>query len=128
MSRQRQEPRMPGMLKIRSPQQKTCVLCGRVGTRVFKRGPRGDVCTNTKACVTRLCDKVFLDKPKPKLVGDMVFLGTLMENVKLYGVQGEQGPPDPNPTVMAVQGQHSYTFKMEEANFGVLQAILGGTP
>jgi hypothetical protein len=73
-------------VKIRSPQQKTCVLCGRVGTRVFKQGPRGgDVCTNTKACVTRLCDKVFLDPLKP-IEAPWVFLGTLAESVKFYGV------------------------------------------
>lgn len=61
-------------------------MCGRVGTRVFMRDSHGrTVCRNTAACVIRLCDKVFLDKPKPP-PNDWINLGTVMSRVRFYGV------------------------------------------
>lgn len=71
--------------------QKTCAMCGRVGKRVFTRDSDGRVvCRNTQACVTRLCDRVFLDnKPKPLMMPpNPIFL-----RYHFYGVvsQGEIG-------------------------------------
>jgi hypothetical protein len=54
--------------------QRTCELCGRVGTRCWQRNTDGrTVCRNQSGCVTRLCEKLF--RPKPKLPDGWVDLG-----------------------------------------------------
>jgi hypothetical protein len=38
-----------------------------------------------------LCDKVFLDKPKPSIGGEFIFLGDMVKDVRIYGVVDDSG-------------------------------------
>lgn len=105
---------------------KTCIRCGRVGTRGIKSTADGDFCRKTRACVTRVCDKVFLDPPPklgwPNSPNDWTLLGTLMVPAKIYVVDQVAN------TVPVLQDKLSTTieFQVAEVNSTVLSAITGG--
>lgn len=50
----------------RPKEVRTCELCGRVGTRCWRRNTDGrTVCRNQSGCVQRLCDKLFREPKQP---------------------------------------------------------------
>lgn len=115
------------MSRFKIRERRVCAMCNRVGTRVFMRTDDGrTVCRNQRACVERLCDKLFLDKPKwTPAVGDMVYLGTLMPDVKLYGVVNDPNTPgsmtatlvsdDATQAVKVLQEEFSITIPLGDA-------------
>lgn len=117
--------------------KRVCEICGREGTTGIKLVDGRYLCRKRKQCVMRATAIAFADKPKPPAPGDFVYLGTVMEGVKLWGVQSDPNDPatmtgtlvadNDQGTVRTLQGQVSMTipFKDVQVNPAVLQAILG---
>lgn len=85
--------------------QRTCELCGRVGTRCWQRNTDGrTVCRNQSGCVKRLCDKLFLDnKPSQAVLDGWVDLGYIDQpdsvKIRFHGVVADLDAPTMKATL-----------------------------